>query len=118
MGGLEHGSDQLMTFPSESIAFIFSTRRARVSSFLASEYQTTNSFLRLNDRRFSLSVSFAPSALCSWTGTLISRFSISDKDNRHNVSSLYARMAPGGRIDNEVLNPAPVPDCAAKCTHA
>jgi hypothetical protein len=39
-------------FPSESIAFIFSTRRTRVSSFLASEYQTTNSFLLLNDRLF------------------------------------------------------------------
>jgi pimeloyl-ACP methyl ester carboxylesterase len=66
-----------MTFPSESIAFIFSTRRARVSSFLASEYQTTNSFLWLNDRRFSFSVSFAPSAFRSWMGISMSRFSVS-----------------------------------------
>jgi len=36
---------QLMTFPAESICFIFSTLRARVSSFLAPEYQTMNSFL-------------------------------------------------------------------------
>jgi hypothetical protein len=50
----------LMTFPDKSIAFIFSTRRARVSSFFASEYQTTNSFLWLNDKQFSFSVSFAP----------------------------------------------------------
>jgi hypothetical protein len=103
-----------MTFPSESIAFIFSTRRMRVSSFLASEYQTTNSFLWLNDRRVQLF-----SELRAWRppqldGNLdVPLFGIRRKDNRHSVSSLYARMAAGGRIDNEVLNPAPVPDCAA-----
>lgn len=48
-----------MTFPDKSIAFIFSTRRARVFSCFASEYQTTNSFLWVNDRWFSFSVSFA-----------------------------------------------------------
>jgi len=44
---------QLMTFPAESICFIFSTRRMRVSSFLASEYQTMNSFLWVNDKAFN-----------------------------------------------------------------
>lgn len=43
-------SYQLMTFPAESICFIFSTRRVRVSSFLAAEYQTMNSFLWVNDK--------------------------------------------------------------------
>lgn len=44
---------QLMTFPVASICFIFSTRRARVSSFLASEYHTMNSFLCVNDKLLS-----------------------------------------------------------------
>jgi hypothetical protein len=35
------------------------------------------------------------------------------KNNGHSVSSLYTRMEAGGRIDDNVLNPAPVPDCAA-----
>jgi hypothetical protein len=53
-----------MTFPAESICFIFCTRRARVSSFLASEYHTVNSFLCVNDKPLSFRVSFVPSALC------------------------------------------------------
>jgi hypothetical protein len=44
---------QLMTFPAESICFIFSTRRTRVSSFFASEYHTMNSFLCVNDKLLS-----------------------------------------------------------------
>ena len=46
-------SYQLMTSPDESICFIFSSRRARVSSFLASEYQTMNSFLCVKDKPLS-----------------------------------------------------------------
>lgn len=68
---------QLMTFPAESICFIFSTRRTRVSSFFASEYHTMNSFLCVNDKAFSFWVSFVPSARRSGKGTSISRFSVS-----------------------------------------
>jgi hypothetical protein len=68
---------QLITLPAASICFIFSTRRARVSSFFASEYQTMNSFLCVKDKLLSFWVNFVPSPFCRGMGTSIWRFSAS-----------------------------------------
>jgi hypothetical protein len=84
-----------MTFPDKSIAFIFSNYRARVSSFFASEYQTTNYFLWVNDRLFSFSVSLAPSALRSWMGIQMSRFSVS---RSRTIVTMSQRAALRNRI--------------------
>jgi len=70
-----------MTFPDESICFIFSTRRARVSSFLAPEYQTTNSFLWLNARRF-VSVRGSTRLTTSWLHVACSAASTALRNTR------------------------------------
>jgi hypothetical protein len=45
-------------------------------------------------------------------------FGIRLKDNRHSVSSLYARMEAGVRIDDDILNAAPVCDTTLEASAA
>ena len=52
-----------MNVPVESICFIFSTPRMRVSSFFACEYHMLNSFLYVKDNLLRFLKSFVPSAL-------------------------------------------------------
>ena len=78
---------------SASISFIFSTRRARVSSFFAPVNDCTCSFLCVNDSAWSFAVSVAPSARFSAGGISTSRFSMSG-------SSVTVTVSPA-------LTPAP-----------
>ena len=81
--------------------------------FLASEYQTMNFFLCVNDKAFSFWVSLVPSALRGEIGISTSRFSVSGSRTIVTTPSLYTCMAASVRIDNDVLNPISVPNCAA-----
>lgn len=108
-GGVDRTS-QLMTSPEESICFIFWTRRARVSSFLASEYQTMNSFLCVKDN----ALSFCAECLLQryWSldlSLLIIRF----EGDGHYIARSYACIPPCIGIHNDVLLTTPVPNGAA-----
>jgi len=67
----------------------FSTRRARVSSFLASVNHCTYSFLCVNDIACSFAVSVAPSARFSAGGISTSRFPVSSSSVTVTVSPAF-----------------------------
>ena len=104
----------LVTLPDASISFIFSTLRARVSFFLAPEYQHDELLLVRERQDVQLLGQLRAQRLLQWDGNPnLPLFGVRLKCDGHEIRCLYTCASTRIGIDDHVLNPTPVSDCAA-----